>query len=124
MTGFMLAVPSLSKLDIAELSSVLPEGSVSTESDARGARHGDALTITAIVVVSVATLKTLSVWLAKNRKGSRIERVVEVRSADGSVRREELRIEGNESEIEAEALQQLAVLTDTDLSVLPSASGE
>ncbi len=124
MEELILAVPSLSKLDTVDLSNILPEGSLSTERDARGASHGDALTITAVVVVSVAALKALSVWLAKSRKGGRIERVLEVRSADGSVRREELRIEGSESAIEAQVLQQLAALTKTDLSVLQSASGE
>jgi hypothetical protein len=80
-------------------------------------QHGE-LATAALIAVTLAGLQALAAWLLKNRKGTRIEKNIEVINPDGSKRTEKLLVQISESTTEADVVKELAKMTDLDLSNL------
>ena len=111
-----IRVPDLTKLDELELRKQLGNDSVKFEKDKQGDEiHGEIATATAIVIVSLAALRTLSVYLVKAHKRKKFRRRMEIVRADGSRKIVEIEYSGSSSEEpEAEVLKQLAEACDVD----------
>src|SRR5215472_2965150 len=74
----------LSRLDSLDLKKQFPDAEIVFEAGATKDPHHGELATAALVAVSLAGLQALAAWLLKNRKGNRIQKVVEVVKPDGS----------------------------------------
>ena len=110
-----LELVNLSKLDVLELGSLLPSGamSVSTAQEAPDS-HGELATATAVVIVSLAALRVLAVWVAKNKKVVTIRRQVEGRDAHGKPQSVLTEVNIDSSLSDPEALKHLAKVLEID----------
>jgi len=111
-----IRVLGLSRLDTLDLKKQFPEAVITFEAGStKDPQHGE-LATAAIVVLTVAGIQALAAWLLKNRKGTKIEKVIEVTNPDGSRRSEKILIEVSESTTEAEVVKELANVTHFDLN--------
>src|SRR5690348_13375600 len=111
-----IRVPDITKLDEHELQKQLVSDLMAGEKETHGDEiHGEIATATAIVIVSLAALRTLSVYLVKAHKRKKFRRRVEIVRKDNSRKIVEIEYSGSSSEEpEAEVLKQLAVACDVD----------
>lgn len=111
-----IRLPDLTKLDKLELKKELANDSVTFDDGTQADdAHGEIATATAIVIVSLAALRTLSIYLVKTNRRKKFRRRVEIVGADGSSKFVEIEYSGSSSEEpEAEVLKQLAVACDID----------
>ena len=114
-----IRVAGFRRLDSLDLKRQYPDASIEFEdADIDDPTHGELATV-AVVAVSLAGLQVLAAWLLKNRKGTVIEKTVEIVNADGSKRTETIRVDVSESAApEADVIKSLASISDVDLTQL------
>src|SRR5262245_9625611 len=61
-------------------------------------RHGELLTTTAIVVITVAALQGLTAWLLKTSRRDMIEKTIEIVHPDGGIEKTTIKIDLSSSE--------------------------
>jgi hypothetical protein len=114
-----IRIGDLTRLEELELREQLGPDAVSFESEREDQTHGEIATATAIVIVTLAALRALSIYLVKTNKRKRIKKRIEITYADGTKRVVEIDIDASSSEEpEAEVLKQLAEASDIDASSL------
>ena len=120
MAPARIHLTGLNRLDERELADSLPAETVTFERpQATGARHGELVTATAIVIVSSQVLRTLAVWLLRTHRSRRIEYEIGVENEDGSKETRTLRVDVHDSAApEDEVVQSLAKLLAIDKGVL------
>lgn len=118
-------LPGLNRLDQRELAEALP-GSVEFERQgADGGRHGELLTATAIVVVSVEALRVLAGWLLRTRRTSKIKQTIIRERPDGSRETLCLQVDVNDSEAPDQAVvDALSKLLSVDTTLLGRGGGD
>ncbi len=116
-TQTTIRVPGMTRLDRLEIGHELGADAVRFEEEALpDGQHGE-LATTAIVVVTVLSLKVLASWLIKNRTSNKIRKTIEIVGADGSRRSETIEIDMRTSTTpERDIMGQLAKLCEIDLS--------
>lgn len=114
MTG--IRVEGLRRLDAMALKKKFPDASIEfVDADIEDPSHGE-LATAAVVAISIAGLQVLATWLLKNRKGSVIEKTIEIVNPDGSTRKETIKIDISESSApEADVIESLAKISNVDL---------
>ena len=110
-----LELVNLSKLDVLELGSLLPSGSLNVKT-AEGASgtHGELATATAVVIVSLAALRVLGVWVAKNNKVITVRRQIEGRDSQGMPKSVLTEVKIDSSLSDPDALKHLAKVLEID----------
>lgn len=107
----------LTDLDVIELESGFDASLVRFEDQQlKGDRYGEPATITAIIIISVASLKVISAWLMKNKQTKHIKKTVEKIHDDGT--REIITLEldlSSSTPPEAELVKQLGIDIDPKL---------
>src|SRR5262249_15151705 len=92
-------VPGLNRLHERELAEALPDGSVEFErAEAEGGRHGELLTATAIIIVSVEALRVLAAWLLRTHRNRKIEQTIIIERPDGLRETRKLKVDVSDSE--------------------------
>ena len=116
-------LPDVTKLDQLELRKQLSADDLHFESDSEGRDvHGELLTTTAVVLVSLSALRVLAAYLLKKTNRRRFRQRVEIVAADGTKHIKTIEYAGESSEApEADILKQLAAACQVDLSKFPDA---
>lgn len=112
-----IRLPGLDELDVIELEDSLDPSMVQFEAQPiEPGRYGEPATITAIIIISVASLKALSAWLMKNKQTKHLKKTVEKFYEDGT--REVVTLEldlSTSTAPEAELVKQLGINIDPKL---------
>lgn len=118
-TSAQIRIPGLQKLDILEMSEQFPLDGVTFADEAMAdGKHGE-LATTAVIVLTVITIKALAAWLLKGRTRNRIRKTIEVVDASGVRRIETLDIDLSSSlSPQADVLKELSNITGFDLTRL------
>jgi hypothetical protein len=115
-----IRIPNLTRLDQLELSRTLGDNGVRFEAaQGTGDTHGELATLTAAVIISLASLRVLAVWLAKKHDRRTFKATFDVVNRDGS--RRAVTVESSSASTEApdaQVLKQLAAVCNVDLSQL------
>ena len=116
-----LHVPDLSLAEYYHLEEAIGEEDVFLDrSKAAGSRHGALDPVTAVVIISVASLQVLAVWLSKNRKSGRFAEVLKIEHPDGRIEIREVVLETTDETSDADVMQQLMVGLGLPKQVLPN----
>jgi hypothetical protein len=108
----------LNRLDSLELKKQFPDAQINFEPGAtKDPQHGE-LATAAVIALTVAGIHALAAWMLKNRKGSVIEKTVEVVTPGGASRKETFYMEIKESTTQADVVKALAPKMGVDLSTL------
>lgn len=80
-----LIIPGVTRLEQLDLEDALAESVDFREEELPADQHGEFLTATAVVALSALAIKTLAVWLAKNRnRDNHVEEEVTLELPDGT----------------------------------------
>ncbi len=115
-----LRLYGLNKLDQKELEAELDPSVVAfDESIPEGGEHGELLTVTAIVLVGIVSLRLLAAWLLKTRRSEQLNETLEIERPDGTRIKRSLSVNlrGSE-EPEAAVLKALTDLFPAELAHL------
>lgn len=118
-----LRILNVTRLDELAMKEALGDAAVRFESTpAAGGEHGEIATSTAIVIITLAALRTLAIVLIRPQSGSSFSKRVEVVREDGTRRVTEIKYKQSASSSpEADVLAQLAAACGIDL---PDISGK
>jgi hypothetical protein len=124
MNQVLIKLSGLNRLDQLELTKTIdPEDISFNEERAPRRAFGDPATISAIVVLGLATLKVLSAYLAKSRSTQRVTVDFEIRDQSGNVKRATITEIASSSSADPEVIARLSELMKTD-TILPKGEGE
>ena len=117
-----LEVGGLTRLEALELADALKRAGVEG-TDIRHAplargNAGELATATAVVIVSLAALRVLAVYLAKDRVRRTVDKVVTTTAPDGTIREERTAIALEKSASDEDVVKQLAAATNVDVKDL------
>jgi hypothetical protein len=116
-----IRVSGISRLEVLDLRKQFPEAAFSfEEAGPQDSQHGELATAAVLIGLSVVGIRVLAAWLLKHRKGTVIEKTIEIIKPDGTRRTEHVIIKGEESKSEAAVIQALGKLTAFDISKLAS----
>lgn len=120
MEDTKLRLYGLNRLDKRELQQELDPSLLSFEEPvAEGGEHGELVTVTAIVLVGIVSLRLLAAWLLKTRRSEKLNETVEIELPNGTRIKKTLSVDLKGSdEPEAEVLNALTDLFPAELAGL------
>lgn len=111
-------IQGISRLDSLDLKRRFPGLDIDFEPVAVSeTEHGELATV-AVLTITLAGIQALASWLMKDRTDNVIEKTVEVVNADGSTRKEAIRIHMNESSSQADVVRELGKAMNVDIDSL------
>lgn len=114
-----IRIPGLTKLDQLELKKQLGSEDIRFEEAlVDDGDHGELATVTAIVIVTLAALKALSVWAARTGTDITTTTVTETVDEHGRPQKVTETCIIKSTGVDAEALKQLGTATNVDVSPL------
>lgn len=118
----VVRIPALTELEKLELEkqvnpNLLEFKKQTIETDA----HGELMTTTAVVIITVAALQGLTAWLLRTSRRRKIKKVFKITYPDGRTEERTIELDLSESQApEADVLEAIAALFKVDPDLLAS----
>lgn len=117
-----LLLHDTSQRDRFELQRDAPEGLVRVaDPEVDPTEHGEFLTATVVVILTISALKVLASWLSKTRERETLVYTATVTTSDGRTATREIRWDRSRATApSAEQLKALGAMLDVDVTALPA----